>query len=97
MSDGIVKDEIIGSNYPDALSINYLNIKLSSKPGAKRVTESDCVSFWNTVSGFYGGCFYDDIVLTINGVPHRNFLENGDKIYFPAEKDIKKSFAKERE
>lgn len=95
MSDGIVSDEF-GRNYPDPLSLNYLNIKVSEKPRHVRLSEEDTVSFWLTASKVYGVSQLDDIVLTVNGVPHRNFLKNGDVILFPSESDIRKSFTKER-
>ncbi len=95
MTEGVVADEI-GRKYPDPLSLNYLNIKVSSQPTAIRLSETDTVSFWNTTSKVYGTSQLDDIVLTINGVPHRNFLKIGDKIYFPSQEDIKRSFTKER-
>lgn len=95
MSDGEVQDEN-GRNYPDPLSLNYLNINLTKKPIKVVLSESDVVSFWNTTAEVYGDAYFDDIVLTVNGIPHRNFLENGDSILFPSESDIRKSFAKER-
>ena len=42
----------------------------------------------------YNECAYDDLVLTLNGVPHKNFLRAGDAIYLPELQDIKRSFAK---
>lgn len=95
MSDGEVKDAQ-GRNYPDPLSLNYLNIKLSEKPIKSVLTESDVVSFWDKTAKIYGAAQLDDIVLTVNGVPHRNLLNNGDTIIFPSAKDIKRSFSKER-
>ena len=41
------------------------------------------MTFWKEVYDIYGVCGYDDIILTINGVPHKNLLETGDIIYFP--------------
>ena len=82
MKEGLAQDEVIGSNYPDPLSINYHNIQPTTAI-KDRLTESKIMTFWKEVYDIYGVCGYDDIILTINGVPHKNLLETGDIIYFP--------------
>ena len=96
MSSGVVKDEVTGNNFPDVLSLNYLEIRVSDRPSSVTLLEQDCMHFWNVAADTYGLAHLDDIVLTLNGVPHTNLLKPDDKIYFPSEDDIKKSFRKER-
>lgn len=96
MSEGEVTDEVTGNIFPDPLSLNYLNIKLTDRPVSMTLSEGEVTHFWSTSYEVYGACHLDDIVLTLNGVPHYNLLKRGDVIYFPSEKDIKRSFVKER-
>ena len=42
----------------------------------------------------YGTRDYEDVVLTLNNIPHKNFLLEFDSIYYPDLSDIKKSFSK---
>jgi len=96
MKEGSVQDEITGSLYPDPLSINYLNFQISSIPVKDVMSDDKIISFWEEAQLYYGKACWDDVVLTLNGVSHRNFLKSGDEIYFPKEEDIKSSFVKER-
>ena len=96
MRPGVVKDEQSGNNFPDPLSLNYLDIKISDRPVSVTLTEQDTMHFWNVANNVYGASHLDDIVLTLNGVPHYNLLETKDTLYFPSETDIARSFKKER-
>lgn len=97
MSEGNTADTediTVGAYYPDPLSLNYLSLKLSEMPSSEVMTDDKILSFWNTAHEHYGVYGYDDIVLTLNGIPHINFLEPGDKILFPKKDDIEESFNK---
>lgn len=96
MKEGTVHDEVTGSLYPDPLSMNYLDFNMTDVPVKDVMTDDKIISFWEEAQLFYGKACWDDVVLTLNGVSHRNFLRSGDKIYFPKEDDIRRSFAKER-
>lgn len=96
MSPGVVKDEYTGNNFPDPLSLNYLEIRMHDRPISTTLTEQETMHFWGTAYDIYGAAHLDDIVLTLNGVPHTNFLNAGDTIYFPLEDDLRRSFFKER-
>ena len=96
MQPGLVKDEKTGNNFPDPLSLNYLEIKISNKPSSVRLLEQDAMHFWKTTYDVYGASYLDDVVLTLNGVTHYNFLKPEDTIYFPTVEDIRRSFKKER-
>ena len=93
MTEGVTQDEELGSYYPDPLSLNYLNLKLSDIPDRDVMTDSKIIYFWNEANSAYGVPYYDDIVLTINGISHKNFLNPGDIIYFPKLDDIKESYS----
>lgn len=96
MVEGAGYDEISESMYPDPLSLNYLDLNISNKPAELTLRDSDIAFFWYSTQNIYGIPRWDDIVLTLNGVPHKNFLKQGDKIYFPSLSDISSSFGKER-
>lgn len=93
MTEGNTKDEKSGSYYPDPLSLNYLNLRMSSVPYKDIMDEEKIIHFWNEASSYYQVVGYDDIVLTLNGIPHKNFLNPGDVVYFPALEDIRSSFS----
>lgn len=94
MTSGVVQDEVSGSYYPDPLSLNYLNFKMSKIPLKDTMTDSKIIKFWNEASLIYGAAVYDDIVLTLNGVAHKNLLKPNDEVYFPELRDIQSSFTK---
>lgn len=96
MKDGVVADEITGSFYPDPLSLNYSDFSMSSVPVKNTMSEKKIIFLWKEAESLYGSPCWDDIVLTLNGIPHKNFLNVGDDLFFPSENDILISFNKER-
>lgn len=96
MKEGSVIDEITENAYPDPLSLNYHNLQLTSMPAEDTLNDSKISFLWREAERVYGKACWDDVALTLNGVPHKNFLKSGDKIYFPSEDDIVSSFTKER-
>lgn len=96
MKEGNVRDSVSESLYPDPLSLSYLDLHLSEKPVETTLGDSDIAFFWYTTQNVYGVPAWDDVVLTLNGIPHKNFLKLGDKIYFPNLSDIRSSFGKQR-
>lgn len=95
MTEGVVKDEITNNLYPDPLSINYFNFKLSSLP-RKLIMEDSKINFlWNEMYKMYGAPAWDDVILNLNGISHSNFLKAGDILYFPEIGDIMNSFNKD--
>lgn len=96
MTEGTQTDPISGSNYPDPLSLVYVSFKTPSSYKKDIMTDTKISSFWHEAEKAYGKAAYDDIVLTLNGVSHKNLLEEGDVIYFPAVADIESSFSKSK-
>lgn len=94
MSDSSVADEVTHSYYPDPLSLNYLNLALTTVPIKDTMTDPKIICFWNEAASIYNIMGYDDIVLTVNGISHKNFLNPGDTIYFPSYEDINNSYRK---
>lgn len=87
-----VLDEISGDTYPDPISFNYLSFKVSSIPDTVYLNDYDAAFLWEISSRFYGSPELEDLVLTLNGVSHRNFLNSGDRLLFPKIADINNSF-----
>lgn len=96
MREGTVKDEKSGSLYPDPLSLNYLNFDVTEIPYEDKLTDNKIRLLWLEAQSLYGTACWDDIVLTLNGVPHKNFLRTGDSLHFPSQSDIIKSFERGR-
>lgn len=93
MKEGAVLDEVTRTTYPDPLSLNYSSLKLQHDvPIQDIMTGNRITFFWKEAENIYGVAGYDDVVLSLNNIPHRNFLQEGETIYFPALKDIKDSF-----
>lgn len=93
MIEGNTMDEISSSFYPDPLSLNYNNLNLTSIPQNMKLTSHDIIFLWKEVEDMYGIASYDDLVLTLNGIPHKNFLHSGHKMYFPSISDMENSFS----
>lgn len=93
MNEGTVQDED-GSPFPDPLTLNYNDFIAKSAMTPVELTDNDIKQFWRTTHKVYGSAEYDDIVLTLNGVPHQNFLQEDQVIYFPEVDDIESSFSK---
>jgi hypothetical protein len=92
MTSGTVADSKTGSLYPDPLSLNYLGFKMSELPTKKTVSIKEAEEPWRMSLDVYGRATYEDVVLTLNGVSHSNFLKEGDTLYFPREEDLTNSF-----
>lgn len=96
MTEGVTNDNVLGSAYPDPLSLNYNELELSSIPENDVLSSEDIIFMWREVEDIYGIASYDDMVLTLNGIPHKNFLTAGHKIYFPSISDMENSFSQGR-
>lgn len=96
MSDSKVRDEVTRSFYPDPMSLNYNNFTLSSIPVKDELNSVKIKYLWKEAEAVYGKPCWDDVVLTLNGVPHKNFIKSGDSLYFPGESSIRASFDKGR-
>ena len=96
MEPGQTPDEVNGSMYPDPLTLNYNRFQMTELPAKNNLTSLDIIYLWKESQDYYGKACWDDMVLTLNGIPHRNFLEPGDALYYPTESDIISSFNKTR-
>lgn len=92
MQKSKTSDEVTRDLYPDPLTIDYQNIEMNSTPLRDELSDEKISSFWHEAEKAYGAAIYDDIVLSLNGVPHKNLLKAGDTVYFPAVTDIESSF-----
>lgn len=92
MTDSSVKDTEDGSYYPDVLSLNFNTFKAASALTPLELTDIAIEKFWWTIQKQYGTAEYDDIVLTLNGISHRNFLVEGNILFIPSVADIENSF-----
>ena len=87
-------DEATGNAYPDPLTISYFDLKISSNPIKRVMTKHSANNFKLEAWEVYKDEYADDLLLTLNDIPHKNFIKSGDVIYYPALDDIKRSFGK---
>jgi hypothetical protein len=96
MSSSLQRDlEDSRDQWPDPLTLNYNTFQATSSLEAVEITDSDIEKFWWLVHKVYGTSEYDDIVLTLNGIAHRNLLKPGMVLFFPTVEDIENSFTKD--
>ena len=95
MESSKTPDEVTGAIYPDPLTLNYNNFELKETVKSDEMTDDKISSFWHEAEKVYGSAIYDDVVLTLNGVPHKNLLKAGEEIYFPTANDIENSVFQE--
>jgi len=88
MQSSTVQDPVDKDNYPDILSINYNNMRLSELPGRTSISSIDTDRFWLFMIKSYKAAEADDILLTINDVPYVGMLAPGEFIYIPTLNDL---------
>lgn len=96
MISGSVVDSKSGNYYPDPLSLNYLGFQMTQLPHKETVTAKGAQEPWTMSYDIYGRSALEDVVLTLNGISHSNFLKEGDILYFPREEDLTNSFNSRR-
>lgn len=84
--------DIDGDYFPDPSSINYNNIEASNITSIE-MTEVTCEKPWLLLPLVFGNYEYDDVLLTLNRIPHKNMLKPGDILYAPTVEDIEKGLA----
>ncbi len=94
MQPGNVRDESSFDYYPDPLTLNFHTFTLKEPLEALQLTDSDITKFWWAIHKRYGTAEYDDVILGLNNIAHKNFMKEGDIIYIPSVADIEQSFAK---
>ena len=88
MDESEVIDTETGESYPDPLSINYNEGKLTILPINADVSKYDLEKFWLFMYNQYNTFNYDDVLLNENNVPYINCLSPGDKLYLPRGGDV---------
>ena len=91
MKQSKYKDES-GDYFPDPTTLSYNDLEASSIQTIE-LTELSCEKFWSILPSVFGVYELDDILLSLNRVPHRNMLKPGDVLYAPTVQDIRDSFA----
>lgn len=94
MSESSVVDEKTGTYFPDPLTLDYGSFTMSQRPDKEYLVDDKINYFWRTYMEEYGTRDYEDVVLTLNNIPHKNFLMEHSTIYYPDLADVRKSFSK---
>lgn len=92
MKESSVQDQN-GYCFPDPLSLNMMQFRMSTVPTPSRQTSNSIRKFWTEAYSYYNTCEWDDLVLSLNGVPHKNLLTPDSVVLFPAVTDIVASFS----
>ena len=80
--------DIDGTAYPDPLTINYNEGRLTKIPTELKISARNLARFWTLMTEEYGISHYDDLLLNENGVPYVMCLRPGDVILKPVLEDI---------
>lgn len=89
MEESKLVDPVDQVAYPDPLSLNFNNLKLTEIPKLRSISKVDLDRFWIFILRQYKTIAEgDDIVLTMNGIPYVGMLEPGDQIYMPTSTDM---------
>ena len=94
MAASSVQDPKDGAIYPDPLTLNYNVFKSTEKPGIVELDTGNIERMWLLVAGYYGTAEYDDMLLSLNGIPHKNLLKEGSVFFIPTITDLESSFRK---
>ncbi len=89
MLNSKVRDSEDGEQFPDPLSASFENTQFTNIPQTHTITAGDISKFWLTMYNHYGLVELDDVLLSLNGVPHISCLEPGDTIYMLDINDIR--------
>jgi hypothetical protein len=76
------------TTFPDPLSINFNDLKLTTSPYKKRLDSRQINKPWLIVYEVYNRTDSEDMILNLNGVAFYPTLEPGDDIYIPTLADI---------
>lgn len=87
MTESTVLDDD-GQAYPDCLSINFSDVKITEVPTFTQATFGDINKFWSFMLKNYSVPMYDDILLGMNMVPYVGMLKPGTIIANFSLKDL---------
>lgn len=83
--------DIDNQQYPDVLSVDMKAFELLEPPIQYPMDQSFKRKPYQIIGYFYRNTTnaqYDDIVLTINSIPHKDLIEEGDTIIIPVTSDM---------
>jgi len=66
-----------GDCFPDCLTTNYINTKITTVPAFYNVSEGDIQKPWAYMMKIYGVPYYDDILYNMNRIPYVNIMSPG--------------------
>jgi len=89
-----LQTDIDNEQFPDPLTLRYSSFLATEPMTPVELTQRDILFFWWKTAEVYGSAEYDDIVLTLNGIAHRNELQEGQVILFPTRADIERSYSR---
>jgi len=88
METSDVIDEETGEAFPDILTADYASFRFSRSPTRYRLKPQDIDKFFNLHKRVYGSYNGDDILLDLNLIPHRTYMETGSLVFLPSTRDM---------
>lgn len=82
------RDEVTGDNFPDVLTLPLDQLEFSSPLTRVKINQKYKSRFYNLCYDQWGVCYYDDILLFMNGVSLEDTLEIGEEILVPSFSDM---------
>lgn len=80
--------DIDGTAYPDPLTVNYNEGRLTKIPTEITISARNLAKFWTLMYEEYSQTYHDDLLLNENGVPYVMCLRPGDIILKPVQSDL---------
>lgn len=80
-------------DYPDPLSVNWSDFKLTTAPFLTKIESRYIDKLWLLLLKIYSRTDMDDIIFTLNNVPYRKMLLPGDDLFFPTQNDLNKFYS----
>ena len=81
------KDET-GLNYPDVLTLPLDQLEFKSPLTRVKINQSYRNRFYMLCYDYWGICYYDDILLYMNGVSSEDILQINEEILVPSKADM---------
>lgn len=94
MQDSLQRDSVTGEIYPDVLTLPLDQLEFTKPLKEVKVNQRYKSRFYNLCFDQWGICYYDDILLFMNGVSLEDTLEINEVILVPTLSDMNSYYSK---
>jgi hypothetical protein len=89
MKEGVVIDSKTKETYPDPLSIDFSSFEYTEPAIKVEPDETIAQKPYLLMSAQYGVTYYDDIILSLNNIPHLSKLMDFPFLLLPINSDLR--------